>query len=259
MSAQWPNRSELDREVRDRLRRFGATAGVWARRVRRGDRYEHEGETVVPAGSFARLFALLALLRRSHEGTLDPNVRRPIKVAEPPRGGAPVFRHLMDDPELTVMDCARLMMLFDDAVAFSVVREALAADASGAEPASGGGADPSRWIDRAATVCEIGGILERAVRGTLVSPDASATVLEVLREMASADPSLVPASLPSGATMGRLRRMGDGVLADVSVTFLGDETVVASLYVVQDPTERSGRQLVDQLTGLLLDWALAVS
>jgi hypothetical protein len=75
--------------------------------------------------------------------------------------------------------------------------------------------------------------------------------------MGSVDPSLVPASLPAGATMGRLRQTGDGGLVDASVTALGAETVVVSLYVVQDPAERSGRQLVDQVTGLLLDWALA--
>ena len=40
--------SALDREVRDRLRRFGATGGVWLRRLSRDDGYEREADTAVP-------------------------------------------------------------------------------------------------------------------------------------------------------------------------------------------------------------------
>lgn len=236
---------ELDREIRDRLRRFGATAGVWARLVTRGVGYEREPDRTLPDGCFARLFALLELLRGVDEGEVDPDARRRIRQTER-RGHAPVFRHLVDEPELTMLDCARLMVLFDDAVAFEVVREALAAGARRAPDAL------------ETTVRHVGEVLQHAVAGELISPAASATVLEILRGTDSVDPSLIPASLPPGATVSRLRAESAGALADASVIFLGAETLVVSMCVLQDPAERSGRQLVGQLTGLLLEWARAV-
>lgn len=252
-------RSGLDREVRDRLRRFRATAGLWVRRVNRGDGYERDADAVVPAGCYSRLFALIELLRRAQNGSLDPNARRPIRAAEHRPEDAPVLGRLVDEPELTLADCGRLMVLFGDSVAFGAVREALAAgsrhDPARPAPAPAVGEDHRPWADRPTTVREIGAILESAARGALVGPEASAALLEILQETGSVDPSLIPGFLPAGATMGRLRGASDGALADASVTVLGAETVVVSMCVVEDPGERSGPQLIGQLTSLLLEWA----
>jgi hypothetical protein len=227
--------------------------------VSRDDGYEIDADRVVPPGCYPGLFALLELLGRAEDGSIDLDARRRIPVTPLPAGAAPVLGRLRDAPELTLLDCARLMILFGDTVALGVVREALdsgRAGAAGPGPARAGAADPGPWPDRPATVREIGSVLARAACGTLISTQASATVLEILRDTASADAHLVPEALPPGAVMGRLRRARPGALADASVTLLGAETLVASIYVTQDPAETSGRQLVGQLTGLLMEWAL---
>lgn len=236
--------SALDREVRDRLRRFGATGGVWLRRLSRDDGYEREADTAVPRGCHVSLFVLLELLRQIEDGRLAADTRQSLRTTADPGRRAPVLRHLRDDPELTLLDCARLMMLFGDTVAAGVVRDAIVA---GAGPGAG---------DRLATVRELGVTLECAVRGTLIGPSASATVLEILRDTGAADPHLIPDTLPAGAVMGRLRSAQPGVLAETSVTWLGAETLVVAMCLRQDPAEASGRQLVAQLTALFLEWAL---
>jgi len=253
-------RAELDREIRDRLRRFGATASVWATLVAGNHHYERHAETILPAGSYSGFLMWLELLRQVHRGTVDPDARIRVRRAER-RHDAPVFRDLLDEPELTVLDCGRLMVLFDDPVAVEEVWRALAARrhqhpaAPDLLPAGGRDDHPEALTET--TVRDIGVMLESAVRGTLIGPRASTATVEILRDTGSADPSLIPGNLPRGASMGRLRAEGPGVLADASVTFLDGDTLVASMCVTQDPTERSGRQLLEQLTGLLLDWARA--
>jgi beta-lactamase class A len=98
---------------------------------------------------------------------------------------------------------------------------------------------------------EMGTIFERLEEGTIVSPQASRQMLDLLKQTVSRD--LIPGRLPSETVVAHKIGKTWRVRADAGIVYLGDITVIISLFSWYDPEEKRANALLADLAELLID------
>jgi len=114
-------------QVRDLVRDVDGHVAVYARRLDTGESFSvGAADERFPTGSAAKFLVLLAFADRVEKGLLDPATR---VTMEPTfrnrRLGSGVLRHLSDGLQVTLQDCATLMMIVSDNVATDLLLDAL--------------------------------------------------------------------------------------------------------------------------------------
>jgi beta-lactamase class A len=113
-------------EVEELLEEVPARVCVYGRNLTTGEELALDPDRVVPTGSAAKTFLLLAYARQVAEGHLDPDRRVELPAAADHRiGGSGVLRYLGGGLRPSLDDLAWLMMLVSDNVATDLLLDAV--------------------------------------------------------------------------------------------------------------------------------------
>jgi beta-lactamase class A len=91
--------------------------GIYARDLLTGTTYARNAEDRFPAASLFKVFVMIDLFRRAEDGNLRLGDRLVADRAGISKTGPGVIRYLGRHPELSLMDCCRLMIIWSDDVA----------------------------------------------------------------------------------------------------------------------------------------------
>jgi beta-lactamase class A len=107
----------LDARIRKRMKKFSGRIGVYAKDLTTGQIYAYQADETFPAARLFKVFVMVQLFRRAEECGLDLANRVMVTRNGISASGPGVIRYLHDEPELTLMDCCRLMVTWDDDMA----------------------------------------------------------------------------------------------------------------------------------------------
>lgn len=191
---------DLDRRVRDALDGFAGRASLYAKNLDRGTSYGRGADDRVRSASTIKLAILVAAHAEVAAGRArwdDPLVLTEAKKAP----GAGVLPELEGGLRLTLRDATNLMIVISDNTATNLVLDHLSADTVNAHLAAlgfaetrclkkigGGGPSRASLLETnegfgigVTTPREMVDLVERVVRGTVVSAAASREMLELLK------------------------------------------------------------------------------
>lgn len=106
---------------------FDGQVGFYAEDLTSGTSYEYNADNRMPTVSVCKVPVMIELFRQVEEGRLRLDDRRRLRP-DISRHGTGHLRVLMDDPELTLSDYARLTIMVSDNMATDMVIEAVGLD-----------------------------------------------------------------------------------------------------------------------------------
>jgi hypothetical protein len=101
---------------------------------------------------------------------------------------------------------------------------------------------------------EMGGLLERMLRGELVHASCSARMLQLLESTSSLSRSMIPRFLPEDLTIAHRAGGAWRVLADAGVVDPRGRPIVMVLFAFHDPAEMGAADLLADLSRILFEW-----
>ena len=295
-SVVYEDRNDLDGEVRKVLKNFKGLVGIYAKHLSSGWTYRHNADELFCTASVFKVPVMVDLFRRAEEDNLDLRAKRKVSAAVS-RHGTGVLKYLEDDPELSLLDYCRLMIIYSDNIATDTLMEiadppavtrtmerlgltktrvsgnvtkmhyglvgvdssvgsanldeVLIERARAGELVQGGFAD--RSLDgNVTTPEEMGALLEMIYRGEAVSSEASAEMLEIMKETRGRE--MIPRYLPPETEVAHKTGGTWRVKADVGIVFLDYGPVVMSLFVYCDPGETRKGRVLAEIAGLIARW-----
>ncbi|MBR6953622.1 MAG: serine hydrolase [Clostridia bacterium] len=168
--------------------------GFYCRDLTTGETLSHHAEEPVVAASVIKLTVMAEAFRRREEGTLD--FSSPVSIrAEDKKPSCGALTYLHDGLTVTVEDLVELMIILSDNTATNLLIDRLGTDAINRFMTLLGLSDKTRCrrklfmpelsargITNHVTARDIGLLLEKLERGEVVSRDASAAMLQILRD-----------------------------------------------------------------------------
>jgi beta-lactamase class A len=191
--------------IKDLAAQFPGKVGIFAKNLKTGATYDLNGSDRVNTASTVKLPILIAVFTAEREGrvrwTDTSELTRQNKVA-----GSGVLQEMSDGTRVPLRDLVRYMMLLSDNTATNLVLDHVAGDdvnatmaklglketrslrkilkGSTPEGVSDAGRDPAnaKFGIGVATPKEMASLLERLYRGELVSREASAEMLDIMKK-----------------------------------------------------------------------------
>lgn len=219
-----------------RLAQLGGDTGVYARNLATGEVWQRGADTPVNAASVIKLAVMIEAFRAQAAGELSLSERHALADAERmPSCGTLKAMHA--GIELTLLDLLKLMIIVSDNTATNILIDRLGMDSVNRTLRALGctqtvlrrrlfDADAARrGLQNTITAAEIGRLLEGLHAGTVVSPEASRQMLEILLDQR------LNGKLPfflHGAGIRIAHKTGedDGITHDVGIVYGGAPTVV---------------------------------
>jgi beta-lactamase class A len=191
--------------VKDLASRFDGKVAVYAKNLRTGAAYSLNGDTRVNTASTIKLPILIAAFTKVAEGKANWTDTSELSAANKV-GGSGVLNEMSDGTRLPLRDLVRYMMLLSDNSATNMVLDHVPGNEVNAvmeklgihetrslrkilkgntpEGVSDAGRDPANQAFGigVATPREMVSLLERLYKGELVSKDASAAMLDIMKK-----------------------------------------------------------------------------
>lgn len=219
---------ELLTELVQRLKAFGGKTGLYARNLTTGQTLRYHAEEPFLAASVIKIPILAACFEQIRRGALDPaesfTIRRADKM---PSCGALSYMH--DGLQVTAEDLYTLMIILSDNTATNLLIDRLGADTVNAFLAEQGmtGTRLNRrlfepelarqGVENTMVPEEIGRMLEAMEAGTLVSPEASRAMLDILKKQRLN--GKIPVLLPPGTAVAHKTGEDSGITHDVGIVY----------------------------------------
>jgi beta-lactamase class A len=197
--------SNLDRQVHDRIAGFDGKVSIYAKNLKTGAAYDLGGDTRVNTASTIKLPIMIGVYTAVAEGrahwTDTSTLTKAVKV-----GGSGVIQELTEGRDYPLRDLMRLMILLSDNTATNLVLDHVNGDEvnetmkklgiehtrslrkilNGSKPegVSAAGRDPvnAAFGIGVATPREMVSLLERLYRGEIVTREASAEMLDIMKK-----------------------------------------------------------------------------
>ena len=270
--------SNLDRRVHHRIAGFDGKVSIYAKNLKTGATYDLGGDTRVNTASTIKLPIMIGVYTAVAEGrarwTDTSTLSKAVKV-----GGSGVIQELTEDRDYPLRDLMRLMILLSDNTATNLVLDHVSGDAvnetmkklgieqtrslrkilNGSKPegVSAAGRDPANagFGIGVATPREMVSLLERLYRGEIVSTEASAEMLDIMKKQMWRDG--MPrrfAELDVADKPGAL----DHLRSDVGIVFAKTAPIAIAITCSDMPKpdwspDNPGYLLIADVTKLLVD------
>ncbi|MBR6114824.1 MAG: serine hydrolase [Oscillospiraceae bacterium] len=224
--------------VRERLAALPGRIGFYCKNLVTGETLSCGADTPMMAASVIKLFVLAEAERRMDEGTLDRDALFTVRHAEcVPSCGALNYMH--DGLQVTIGDLCTLMIIHSDNSATNFLIDLLGFDAINALIRSLGYSvtalnrkmfdleSSARGIQNYICAAEVGDLLERMYRGTLVSPAASADMLRIMRDQQiNHKIPFYLSELPDPPEIAHKTGEDDGITHDAGIVYADEPFVV---------------------------------
>ena len=221
--------------------------GCYYRNLVTGETFGYHEDEPMMAASVIKLFVMTEAFARIEEGSLPADKMITVKPEDRvPSCGALTYLH--DGIEVTVMDLITLMIILSDNTATNVLIDLLGQDSINSRIRSLGFErtilqrkmfeyeKAARGFQNYVTAREVGILLERMYRGTLISPRASARMIEIMKnqQLNHKIPYFIE-PMEHAPEIAHKTGEDDGITHDVGIVFAenpfvicfcGNETVV---------------------------------
>lgn len=116
---------DLNSKVLKLAEGFKGSVGIYAKDLNSQKVYAYHADDLFATASVFKVPLMIELFRRAEAGELRLNERRKVPIAGISRHGTGVLKSLQDQPELTLLDYCRLMVIFSDNVATDTLMEVI--------------------------------------------------------------------------------------------------------------------------------------
>jgi beta-lactamase class A len=100
---------------------------------------------------------------------------------------------------------------------------------------------------------EMGMIFEKLERGEVVSRDASARMIEILKQ--NTNRTLIPKDLPADTVVAHKHGSSSVVRADAGIVYLAHGPVIVSIFTYADPEGNNGVDLISRVAAAIVRWS----
>lgn len=210
------------------LREAPGKTGFYYKNLTTGETWEHNAALPLMAASVIKIPVLVEAFFRMREGVLDKNETVRVRAEDKlPSCGALTYLH--DGLEVTVEDLYTLMIILSDNSATNLLLKKFGMEAVNRRMRALGlsvttvnrllfdSAAAAQGKENYISAGEIGGLLERMYRGTLVSEQASAEMLGILKNQRLN--GKMPFYLNGKVKIAHKTGEDDGITHDVGVVF----------------------------------------
>ncbi len=233
--------------IEDQLRQLPGRIGFYYKNLVTGDTFGYQEDEPMMAASVIKLFIMAEAFAEFEAGDLDPDRMITVKRKDcVPSCGALTYLH--DNVQVTVMDLVTLMIILSDNTATNVLIDLMGSDRINARIRALGFEQTvlrrkmydeeksRRGIQNYITAREAGRLLELMYQGKLVSGDASARMISILKNqrLNSKIPFYIK-PMEDGPAIAHKTGEDTGITHDVGIVFArepfvlcfcGNETVV---------------------------------
>jgi beta-lactamase class A len=108
---------DLESKVAKLVEGFTGSVGIYANDLNTGREFAYHADDLFATASVFKVPVLVELFRRAEAGELRLDDRRRVPATGISRHGTGVLRNLRDQPEMTLLDYCRLMVIFSDNIA----------------------------------------------------------------------------------------------------------------------------------------------
>jgi beta-lactamase class A len=243
----WP---DLEREIRDLLRRHPGRVGVVVRDRATGRTVRLRAHEPFPSASLAKIPVMLAVEAAVERG--DLSLDDPLVVTAGRRaGGAGILKRRPAGTTVTVGEALDLMIARSDNTATNLLVDLVGMDAAN-EAARALGADRTvmrrdvmdlralgRGVENRTTPEDLARLLEAIDAGVAVSPVAAARMRE--RLLAQRVRDRIPRHLPDEVPVAHKTGLMRNVVADAGIVYPAEDRPVTVVVLVERHGRREGR------------------
>lgn len=226
-------------KILDQIRTAQGHVALYYRPLEGGCALMHNENEPLLAASVIKIPIMVEAFRRFGEGSLNPEAVHTLRDAEKlPSCGA--LNRMHDGLQVTLRDLVELMIVLSDNTATNILIDLLGIDRVNATMRANGltrstlrrklfdRAGHAAGIENTVTAREMGLLLEKMYAGTLVSPEASREMLEILRNQKLN--GKMPFFLkPRGIACAHKTGEDDGITHDVGVVYTRKPFVLCML------------------------------
>ena len=226
-------------KILDQIRTAQGHVALYYRPLEGGCALMHNENEPLLAASVIKIPIMVEAFRRFGEGSLNPEDVHTLRDAEKlPSCGA--LNRMHDGLQVTLRDLVELMIVLSDNTATNILIDLLGIDSVNATMRANGltrstlrrklfdRAGHEAGIENTVTAREMGMLLEKMYAGTLVSPEASREMLEILRNQKLN--GKMPFFLkPRGISCAHKTGEDDGITHDVGVVYTRKPFVLCML------------------------------
>lgn len=179
-------------EAQEKLEKMPGKISFYYQSLDRADSFEYQSDQPLMAASVIKLFVMTEAFARIEEGKLDPDAMVTVKRKDcVPSCGA--LNYLHDNIQVTVMDLITLMIILSDNTATNVMIDLLGIDEINARIRMLGfektilkrkmfdSEKAAMGLENYISAKEVGTLLEKMYHRTLISENASAKMIEILK------------------------------------------------------------------------------
>lgn len=249
--------------LQDRSRRFGGSVGYIVKDFRTGNVVERNAEQAFPSASLIKLPILAAAFQAVDEGKLT--LTAPVTLRrQDKRGGSGILKLAYSGSVFTVRELLEYMIIYSDNTATELIVEMLGYDYLQNTFARLGLQDTTihpdgfrltaRHIsdDNMTSPRDMAFLLENIYRRRLVSPEASAEMLDILKHQKLRDrlPRFLPAGWEIAHKTGLLRK----ACHDCGIVFSPGADYMICVLTSHDTTYRIAKRFIASLGRLTYDY-----
>jgi beta-lactamase class A len=265
----------LDQKIQAAIQGFPGTVTLYAKNLDTGASYNLHGEDPVMTASTIKLPIMVELFAEAEEGKLDWNQKLTLTEQDKVPGSG-VITELSAGDALTIRDLMHLMIVVSDNTATNLILDRIGGDAvnarmaqlglketavmhkiSGARFPTAEGKKPGneRWGIGRSSPQEMVLILEKLYRGELISRNASAEMIAVLKRQR--DLNGVGRDTPDVVTASKAGAL-DHLRSDVAIVYASSGPValavtVNGIPVVDYGPDNAGNLLISRISQILVD------
>jgi beta-lactamase class A len=120
---------DLESKVAKLVEGFTGSVGIYAHDLNTGREFAYHADELFGTASVFKVPVLVELFRRAEAGELRLDDRRRVPATGISRHGTGVLKNLRDQPEMTLLDFSRLMVIYSDNIATDTLMQVVDAAA----------------------------------------------------------------------------------------------------------------------------------